>query len=274
MTVKDGFAAAAEKTGEYGCNAMQIFTKSPQGGVAKPIKEDDAAAFKKNCERYAIRFAVAHSSYLLNFGKPMSEAPWMLENLSLDFERIFFLGGHGVVVHVGKALERHHDDAIGHVVKNAKTVIEKTQHAPGLYIIENTAGQGSEVGSTMEELAQIWKGLKGFSPRVKFCLDTAHLWGAGYDLSDEKGVEKLFMEFDEAIGLKQLACIHFNDSAKEKGSRVDRHDNLGEGMIGIKGLKAVVDSAMGKSIPLILETPEKDGKTHLQDIEKVRSWLK
>lgn len=300
MSIAGGFAQAALKTGqEFGCNAMQIFTKSPRGRIVKPIDADDAAEFKSHCAKYKINYVIAHSSYLLNFGKPISAVQWALKDIMTDFERLASLGGQGVVVHIGKSLDGDRNEAIKNVIENAKIVIEKTsslknERSPhGLqYILENTAGQGSEIGFRLDELGQIWKGLNGFSPRLKSCLDTAHIWAAGYDISTAESVQKVLHEYDQLIGLKTLSCFHFNDSKKDLGSRVDRHENLGEGFIGgekslpqdknnisafpidpLEGLSTIAKFAEKNSIPLILETPEKDGRTHLDDVKTVKEKL-
>jgi deoxyribonuclease-4 len=320
MSVAGGFAQAALKTGaEFGCNAMQIFTKSPRSRFVKPIDPQDAAAFKNYCRQYGIRHVVAHSSYLLNFGKPAAQIPWAVNDIVTDFERLAELGGHGIIVHIGKSLdggraspERAQEAlplpgelaesrlaAIKNVIENAKKIVDLTQKLnsgasgeggsskPGAgpgpaagssnqglqYILENTAGQGSEIGFRLDELALIWKELKTFSPRIKSCLDTAHIWGAGYDIGTQTGAEKTLKEYDQLIGLGTLSCIHFNDSKKLLGSRVDRHDNIGRGNIGLEGLKAIAQFAEKHSVPMILETPEKDGLTHLDDIKKVKNEL-
>ncbi|MFO0780409.1 MAG: deoxyribonuclease IV [Candidatus Gracilibacteria bacterium] len=275
MSIAGGFAQAALKTGqEFACNAMQIFTKSPRSRMVKAIDPVDAKQFREYCRKYKIQHVVAHSSYLLNFGKKNSQIPWAISDIMLDFERLHALGGHGVVVHIGKSLEGERKTAITNVIENAKIIIEKTRHIGLEYILENTAGQGSEIGFQLEELGEIWKALKPFSPRIRSCLDTAHIWAAGYDISTSQGVKNTLKVYDELIGLDTLSCFHFNDSKKTLASRVDRHDNIGSGTIALEGLQAIAEFAKRKSIPLILETPEKDGKTHLDDILTVRGMLK
>lgn len=293
MSIAGGFAQAAEKTGkQYGANAMQIFTKSPRGGNVKPIDPTDAEKFKTFCAEYKIQYVIAHSAYLLNFGKSVKSLPWMKQNILSDFQRLHMLGGKGIIVHIGKALDGERQQAIQNVIDNAKYIVDQTEKlthdgykgvessaAPlGLeYILENTAGQGSEIGYRLEELAQIWKGLHGFSPRIRSCIDTAHVWGAGYDISDKSAAEKFLKDYDEAIGLNTVSCFHFNDSKKECGSKLDRHENIGSGMItsgftGVEGLKTIAQYAKKHKTPLILETPE-DTKTHLEDINTVRSFF-
>lgn len=275
MSIAGGFAQAAQKTGEeFGCNAMQIFTKSPRSRMVKPIDPADADLFRKYCRQYDIKHVVAHSSYLLNFGKPASQVPWALNDILLDFERLSMLGGHGIVVHIGKALDGDRETAVRNVIENAKLIVDRTEKNGLQYILENTAGQGSEIGFRLEELALIWKELKNFSPRIKSCLDTAHIWAAGYDIGTANGANETLKTYDQLIGIDTLSCFHFNDSKKLLGSRVDRHDNIGLGNVGLEGLKTIAEFAAAQSIPLILETPEKDGKTHLDDIKTVKQFFR
>ena len=280
MSIAGGFAQAALKTGqEFGCNAMQIFTKSPRSRFVKPIDPQDAKEFKAYCAQYKIQHVVAHSSYLLNFGKPLAQVEWALKDILLDFERLHTLGGHGVVVHIGKSLEGDRAEAVRNVIENAKKIVDRTSHTNMEYILENTAGQGTEIGFQLEELGIIWKELQGFSPRLKSCLDTAHIWAAGYDISTPATVAKTLKTYDQLIGIKTLSCFHFNDSKKELASRVDRHENLGLGTIAIEGLKAIAQFASENSVPLILETPDGEikatakGRSHLDDIKIVREKL-
>jgi deoxyribonuclease-4 len=274
MSIAGGFSNAPKKAGEeLHSNAMQIFTKSPRGGNVKPLDPGDVAEFQALCKQYGIKYVVAHSAYLLNFAKPIKNLPWMRESILSDFQRLHELGGHGVVVHIGKALDGERSIGIHHVIENAKYVVDATQKEGLDYILENTAGQGSEIGFQLEELAQVWKGLQGFSPRIKHCLDTAHIWAAGYDIGTASGARLLLKEYDELIGIKDLACIHFNDSKKAKGARLDRHENIGDGQIGLEGLKTIAKFAAENSTPLILETPEIGGKSHIDDVKVVRGWF-
>lgn len=303
MSIAGGFAQAALKTGkDFQANAMQIFTKSPRSRLVKPVDPTDAEQFKKYCQEYKIEYVIAHSSYLLNFGLPISQATWMLNDIKTDFERLNMLGGVGVVVHMGKCLGGDRKIAIHNIVENAKKVIEATKHTPLQYILENTAGQGSEIGYELEELGEVWKGLRGFSPRLRACLDTAHIWGAGYDIGTASGAEKTMKIYDELIGVKLLSCFHFNDSKKPLGSHLDRHENIGDGFIDLEGITVLAKFAVKHQIPMILETPEdeailkamarkrpapvqtnllgepdekpvKPGKTHIDDLKTVRQIL-
>ncbi len=266
VSISKGFSEAARKTIEkYHANAMQIFTKNPRGRSHKEIDPDD---LKKYLDyRKKLKYVVAHSSYLLNFGKPLKDIEWAKKDLLLDFQRMDKLKGDAIVVHVGKAMDGDRKKALKNVVENAKTIINETSKSKVDYLIENTAGQGNEVGWNFDDLKEIWKGLKGESPRLKFCLDTAHMWGAGYDISSPKKTKDVLKNFDQLIGKKQIGCFHFNDSKKECGSKVDRHDNLGNGKIDLKGLGEIVEFAIQNSIPVILETPDKNPGDRANDLE-------
>lgn len=272
MSIAKGFAQMVHQTTELGCNALQFFTKSPRGGTAKPIDEKSADEFAMLCKKYQIRFVVAHSSYLLNFARPHKEIDWMIQDILLDCERVHLLRGNGIVVHIGKAKKEDRKKAVRNIIENTKYIIDKTEKLKLAYILENTAGQGSEIGFRFEELKEIWDVLQHFNPRLKACLDTAHLWAAGYDIGSQKTVQTILKEYDQMIGLKNIACFHFNDSRYGLQSKLDRHENIGYGHIGEEGLKAIAKFAETQSIPLILETPEKE-RTHTEDVKKVHKFL-
>ncbi len=266
VSISKGFSEAARKTvHEYHANAMQIFTKNPRGRSHKEIDPNDLKKYLDYREK--LKYVVAHSSYLLNFGKPLKDIEWAKKDLLIDFQRMDKLQGDAIVVHVGKAMEGDKKKALKNVVENAKIIIGETSDSKVDYLIENTAGQGNEVGWNFDDLSTIWKKLKGESPRIKFCLDTAHMWAAGYDISGSEKAGQVLKNFDQSIGKKQIGCFHFNDSKKECGSKVDRHDNLGNGKINLKGLGLVLKFAIKNNIPVILETPDKNPGDRSKDFE-------
>jgi deoxyribonuclease IV len=270
MSIAKGFVEAAIRTREvYNANAMQIFTKNPRGRAAKPLDAKVASEFKKYCKKNGVEFVVSHGSYLLNFAKPLPQNHWSIANLVDDLKRITALGGVGVVLHVGKHLELSYAVAERELVKNIKVVLKKTATLKNTkIIIENTAGQGTEMGTTFEALASLYKKL-GKSSRIGFCIDTCHTFASGYDW--KKGPEKVFKQWDKLIGIDKIDCLHFNDSLKGVDSRRDRHHNIGKGEIGIPSLKKIVQFAKKNTIPLILETPEKT-LTHEDDLKVIRTW--
>lgn len=304
QSISFGFLQAVKKTVEdYNSNALQIFLKSPQSLSFCSIKDDEAS----NTKDYVIKnnvFLVGHCSYLLNFAKiqsykredlyePNFDADkktikskldlsskkmgnWAVNSLVDDLFSIYKMGGYGVVLHIGKYVDIDKKVAIDNVVKNIKQTIDninfKTKSSSPYVILENTAGQGTEIGSNFEELLEIYN-LLGRDKKIKFCIDTAHAYSSGYDFKNEKSFYDFMDRFDKDIGLKNIGLFHFNDSKKELNSRVDRHESIGHGLIGEKSLKHIADFAIKNTIPLILETPDKE-VSHLEDINRVKSWYK
>lgn len=272
VSIANGFLGAAMQTvEEFGANAMQIFIKSPRGRGKKEISNTEAKEFTTYARQSGLRFFVAHCSYLLNFAHPPKKNRWALDLLINDIECIEKLGGNGVVLHIGKYLDMKKEPALKNVAESIHSVLDQTKNCKTPLLLETTAGQGTEIGSSFEELKEVYK-IIGKHKRIQFCVDTCHIFAAGYDMSSKKAVQKTFREWDEKIGIKKIACIHLNDSLKELGSGVDRHENLGEGKIGKEGIIAVVEFAKKHDIPVIIETPEKT-RTHNEDLDILRSWL-
>ncbi|EKD93532.1 MAG: hypothetical protein ACD_28C00129G0005 [uncultured bacterium] len=266
MSIANGFLAAAQETHELlGANALQLFLKSPRGRGITKLTVDDAHAFREYIKKVDIRFVVVHSSYLLNLAKPITGDPWALQSLIDDLRSTAQLGGAGVVLHIGKTLELAYGIAEDHLVQNLQTVLEATQDLSTEIILENTAGQGTEMGITFAQLASVYTKL-GKPSRVSFCLDTCHLFAAGYDLTTAISVEQILKQFDEEIGTHKIRVFHFNDSKYPLGARRDRHQNLKEGHVGLEGLTVLAQFGARRGIPMILETPLRDG-SHLEDFK-------
>lgn len=273
MSIAKGFANAAEQTKvELDCNAMQIFLKSPRSSASKPLDPNDVQLFKSKCELYGIKFIIGHASYLLNFAKPLShDDNWQLRNIEDDLVKLNALGGYGLVYHVGKSLSMPPKEALKNLYENLQSVLDIAAKNNVKLLLENCAGQGTEIGNTLEELAEVYKGLLSH-PSVQFCIDTCHAFAAGYDISSVGGVKDFFSKIKATIGLDNVACFHFNDSIKPLGSALDRHDNLTKGAIGVNGLKAFAATAVKMGKPLILETPLVNN-SHLPDMQILKKWL-
>ncbi|MBI3632549.1 MAG: deoxyribonuclease IV [Candidatus Vogelbacteria bacterium] len=258
FSVSGGFLCAFEEAVSIRAEAMQIFAKSPMQAKLKSVTKEEVEAIKNFKDRSKIKSLVIHASYLLNFAKPVSSDGYQIKSLAEDVINAEVLGGDGAVIHLGKSLGMDKGEAIKNYVENIKRVIKETDGSKASIILENTAGQGSEIGYLFEEFGEIYKSI-GNKKRVKVCLDTAHAFGAGYDWRDSKKCKEALLLLDKNIGIKNIACVHFNDSKKPLGSRVDRHEDLGHGTIGVSGLKNFVSELRkfgGESIPLILETPQ------------------
>lgn len=305
MSIGNGFLNAVKKTVEsYNSNALQIFLKSPQSLSFCNITDEESEKVKEYIKKNNV-FLVGHCSYLLNFAKIQEYKQeelyeqkisstendinktiknitnkignWAVNSLVDDLYSIYKMGGYGVVLHVGKYVELDKEIALNNVIKNIKQTIEtisyKTKNSNTPYIIlENTAGQGTEIGSKFEELFQIYDFL-GRDKRIKFCLDTAHAFSAGYNLRNPDEFDRFIEYFDNHIGINNIGLFHFNDSKKDLNSKVDRHESIGYGLIGDIALKHISEFAIKNTIPLILETPDKE-ISHLEDINKIKSWFK
>lgn len=274
MSVSKGYLESFRVALSIGADAMQIFAKSPMQAKLRPVTKEESELVKSFSGRSGIKSFVIHASYLLNFSKPVSGDGYELKSLAEDVANAEALGGEGAVIHLGKSLEMSKPEAINNYVKNIKKVLEMTDGMRSAVILENTAGQGTEIGFKFEELGEIFKKI-GEKKRLKICIDTAHMFAAGYDLKDPRAVKNSLAEIDKFIGIRNIACVHLNDSKKPVGSRVDRHEDIGRGQIGEEGLRNFVlglRQMAGDNIPLVLETPE-GFDSYEKQITKVKGWL-
>lgn len=272
MSISKGLSGAFIDCVKIGGTAMQIFAKSPMRSALKKFNKEEISKLNKTKEKNNIKFSVIHASYLLNFSKKLKKNSYEINSLVEDIENSELMGGNGVVVHMGKSLDMNTNEAIENFVNNINIVIERTKTASSKIILENTAGQGTELGYKLDELGKIFK--KIGSKKVGVCIDTAHAFGAGYNLANEDGVLGFIKEIEENIEIKNISCIHFNDSKKPVGSKVDRHQDIGEGEIGIEGLKIFYKELSKKSnhkIPFILETTE-EYLSYENQLKIIKSW--
>ncbi|MDH4099876.1 MAG: deoxyribonuclease IV, partial [Nitrospirota bacterium] len=233
MSIAGGVQNAPLLAASVGCTALQIFTKSSNQWKAKPFAEGEAEAFKKNVANNGIKSVVAHDAYLINLASP-DDALYKksIEAFVEEMQRCAILGIPVLIMHPGAPLEMGDDYGIARVA-SAFDIIHAETADCGVHIaIEITAGQGSHIGRTFEQVAGIIKKTKK-GDLLRVCFDTCHAFAAGYDLSTEEGYHDTWKQFDRIIGLDRLAAIHVNDSVKGLGSRVDRHDHIGKGAMGL-----------------------------------------
>jgi len=260
-----GVAAAIDRGVGIGCTAMQIFVKNNMQWFAKPLPEAEAKAFTHHPLRGKLGAVVAHAGYLINLGVEGTENHGKsLQSLSDEMLRCEQLGIRSLVLHPGSHLGKGAIEGIGCVVRNLDRLHAEHPELKVRITLETTAGQGASLGARFEEIAAILAGVKE-TRRLEVCLDTAHAFAAGYDLSAPNGAEKTFAEFDKVIGLQRLALLHLNDSKSSLGSRVDRHENLGKGKIGLEAFRWMMCSPSLATVPKILETPK--GKDLAEDVE-------
>ena len=249
-----------------GASAFALFTKNQRQWVAKPLTQESIALFKENCRKYALeaRYILPHDSYLINLGHPEEEGLEKSRAAFLDeMRRCEELGLELLNFHPGSHLNKISVEAcLDRVAESINITLGKTQGVTA--VIENTAGQGSNVGNEFWQLKHIIDRVEDKS-RVGVCLDTCHTYTAGYDIVNE--YDKVLDEFDKTVGFGFLRAIHLNDSKKALGSRVDRHDSLGAGVLGMGFFERLMQDKRFDNIPLILETPNEN--LWPQEIEKL-----
>lgn len=258
MSVAGGFERAIERGLQVGCQAVQIFTKSNNQWNAPAITEEQATRFKAAYEKSGIKPVFAHDAYLINVGSPNPvNHTRSKEALKTEVERATVLGLAFVVMHPGSHMESGEETALKKIAETVAWVLDRTRGSPVKILYENAAGQGSAVGHRFEHLATLLK-LTARPDRAGICLDTCHLFAAGYDVRTVDSYEKTFGEFDRIVGLKHVQAIHLNDSKKPLGSRVDRHEHIGKGEIGLTGFKCLMNDKRLSHVPMVLETPKDD----------------
>ncbi len=248
-----------------GCNTMQIFTRSPQAwrNGAK-LNPGDIAEFKLRRKKFKIDPVFIHISYLINLASPEARLyHGSIQAYIEDIQEAEKLGADYIVTHMGSHKETSEDAGIKRLIVAINKILEKTQGSKVNILLENTSGSGSWLGYNFYHQQKILKGIVDKS-RVGLCLDTAHAYLAGYDLATAAGLKKLLDEIEEMVGLKLIKLIHLNDAAGELGCHHDRHDHIGQGHIGLAGMKRIINHPKLKKIPLILETP----KTAIDSDEK------
>ena len=255
VSASGGVEFAPINAHEIGANAFALFTKNQRQWVSKPLTEESIQLFKENCEKYNFQadYILPHDSYLINLGHPEEEGLAKSRAAFLDeMQRCEQLGLKLLNFHPGSSLNKIAiEDCLALIAESINITLEKTKGVTA--VIENTAGQGSNLGSEFWQLKYIIDRVEDKS-RVGICLDTCHTYTAGDDIVND--YDKVFDEFEKEVGFKYLRGMHLNDSKKELGSHVDRHDNIGKGLIGSTFFEKLMKDSRFDNMPLILETPD------------------
>ena len=256
-----------------GATAFAFFTKNQRQWVAKPLNEENIDKFRQNCQEcgYEPSQILPHDSYLINLGNPDQTALAKSRAAFLDeMQRCEQLGLDRLNFHPGGHLNKIGEkESMELIAESINQVLDQTQGV--IAVIENTAGQGSNLGHTFDQIAAIIDQVKDKS-RVGVCIDTCHAFTAGYDLKNREGFDRTFNQFEEIIGFEFLKGMHLNDSKKELGTRVDRHDSLGKGFLGIDPFKWIMADSRFDGIPMVLETP--DDSLWEEEIKLLKSFMK
>jgi deoxyribonuclease-4 len=262
-----GVAAAVDLAEKLQFTAMQIFTKNNNRWFSKALTEKEINLYKDKLSKSNIKFVVSHDSYLVNLCAANPELLIKSREAFVDeLERCELLGIPHLNFHPGSHGGQGEKEGIKIIAESLNIAHEKTKGFKVKSMLEATAGQGTAIGYRFEHLREIID-LVDEKERMSVCIDTAHIFAAGYDLKSEKGYEKTIKEFDDIVGLDRLQCFHFNDSKKDLGTRVDRHEHIGQGFIGIEGFTNMMNDKRLERVPKILETPK--GKEQLEDVENL-----
>lgn len=275
MSIAGGFERAIERGLKVGCQTIQIFTKSNNQWAASPISEEQAQRFRQSARESGIGPVFAHDSYLINVGSPNPRIHEVSKKaLKTEVDRATTLALSFVVMHPGSHTGSGEEAALERIAKSVAWVLDQTKGSSVKILYENAAGQGSNVGYRFEHLARMLT-LTQHSDRVGICLDTCHLFAAGYDLRTEATYQKTMEELDRIVGLRQVQAIHLNDSKKELGAKVDRHEHIGKGQIGLTGFRCLLNDRRFAHLPMVLETPKDEECTEdAMNLKVLRGLIK
>lgn len=273
-SINGGVSTSINRAEKLKFSAMQIFTKNNNRWYARPIDIVEIDSFKAKLKKSGIKYVVAHDSYLINLCAADEKLLERSREAFIDeLNRCEQLGIPHLNFHPGAHMGQGEEKGIELIAQSLDYVHEKTPEFNVKSMIEMTAGQGTTLGYTFEQVRDIISLVKD-PERLCVCIDTAHIFAAGYDFREKKLFRQMMREFDELIGIKKLQCLHINDSKKDLGSRVDRHEHIGKGFIGLEGFRNIMNARQLKKIPKILETPKgKDQKEDLENIEILNSLI-
>lgn len=258
LSIAGGVHLAVLEAEKLGCSAIQIFSKSSNQWKALPLSPEEISLFHSCRDRTGVAVPMVHSAYLINLASPDPVLyQRSVEAMIDEGERCRLLGIPHLVFHPGSHVESGVEEGIERIAKGMNAVLERTSSVK--LVLESTAGQGTAIGSRFEELAMILEQVKK-KERTGICLDTCHLFASGYDIRRPEGYEKTIAELDRIIGREKIVGFHLNDSKKGLGSRVDRHEHIGKGEIGLDLFRLLLHDQRFVHLPLILETPKGEWK--------------
>ena len=259
MSVAGGVSRAVDRAVVHGCEALQIFTKNASQWRGKPLDPVEVRTFRRRIDETGITPVVSHASYLINLA---TTSPVLREQSIAAFidelDRAAALNLLGVVIHPGTCTAGTEEDGLRLIADALRQAFRAKPRRPTMVLLEHTAGQGRTLGHRFEHLAAILEHLDG-SPRVGVCLDTCHLVASGYDIVTEQGYSETFAAFDRLVGVDRLKAFHGNDSKRPCGSRVDRHEHIGEGCLGLEPFRRILNDRRFAGLPVLIETEKSKG---------------
>ncbi len=266
FSIAKGFHNALYEAGNYGCTALQIFTKNANSWKERTLSQDEIHRFNQAREETGITAIASHTSYLINLASYDPKKYFMSCNaLKCELIRSSMLNIPFVVLHPGAHMGKGKDKGISRIASSINKIFAQNTGLGTRLLLETTAGQGSGLGHAFEQLSSIMDRVKDVD-RLGICLDTSHIFAAGYDIRNPGSYRRTLDTFDSVIGIEKLYIIHLNDSKKELGSRVDRHEHIGEGHIGINAFELFMNDPRLLDVPKIIETPKHKGD---QDYDRI-----
>lgn len=266
LSIAGGYYKAVDRAGQLGFDTVQIFTKNNNQWRAKPITDAEVEQFETSLKKNGIKKPISHDSYLINLASPDDEL-WnkSIDAMVVELDRAHQLGIWHVVAHPGSHVGTGEAEGIKRIINGLNIVFERTKYILTSVCLETTAGQGTNLGYHFRHLGAIIKGC-GSIDRLTACIDTCHVFAAGYYFATKDQYEVMMEDFDQHVGINRLVAWHLNDSKKELGSRVDRHEHIGKGCIGLEPFRAIVNDIRMAKIPMYLETAKE------VDPESGREW--
>jgi deoxyribonuclease IV len=260
MSISGGLSKAIDRGSAAGCGVIQVFTQNSNQWRGKAVSDSEVSLFREKREAAGLYDVVSHDIYLIN----LAAAPGEVRDKSLagfleEMERCARLGIDKIVMHPGSHVGEGEETGLSRIVEAFDYLLENGKDFTGKILLENTAGQGTNIGYRFEHLRDI-RDRSAHPERFGVCFDTCHAFAAGYDFTSEEGYRTVFADFDRILGVENLLAFHFNDSKKGLGSRVDRHDHIGQGVLGLSGFRFLMNDARFVTIPKILETPKGDNE--------------
>lgn len=275
MSISGGIFNAPLYGQEVGCSTIQIFTKNNNQWKARELSAEEVKRFLDNQKKTGINPIVGHNGYLINLASPREDLYHQSQQAMLvELKRAELLRLPYLVIHPGSHVGSGEKEGIERIISSINWLHQKTKGYRVMMLLETMAGQGSAIGYRFEQIAEIIEGVEG-NRRLGVCYDTCHAFAAGYDIRTKKVYQATFREFDTVVGLSRLKVIHVNDSKRDLASRVDRHQHVGEGKIGLEGFRLLMNDTRWKNIPKILETPKEEGtEKDLKNLDTLRNLIK
>tara|TARA_B100001750_G_scaffold233619_1_gene234042 strand:+ start:331 stop:1182 length:852 start_codon:yes stop_codon:yes gene_type:complete len=274
VSASGGVSKSIDRALDIGAEAIQIFASSPRAWKFNHPKPEEVERFRKKSEESGIGPCYIHGSYLVNIGGSEDQLQKSIDCLVSNMSAAGEIGAEGVIFHGGSHKGKGFDAVLNQAANCLTQVLEKSPDNVWL-CLENSAGMGAHIGSSFREIGRILRVVD--HPNLKVCLDTEHCFAAGYNLAVPEELDKVIAEFDSEIGLDKLVAVHANDAKVELGSGVDRHENIGEGYIGISGFESILGNTAFKNVPFFLEVPGFDGngpdKENLDRLKTIRSSI-